>query len=135
PLTGGCHGRSLPALLDEPADERLGVGLQDVVDLVEQGVDGGVALLRGGGAGRGRFGRVVAPGAADLLLGHGSSLVAVRPCPDPMRAVRRPGRPTGIAAVAGAGQGPVRRATRVAASGQSARRAPAWARVPRPGSV
>src|SRR5690554_115350 len=65
-------GGSLAALLHEPAHEGLGVRLEDIVDLVEEGVNLGFPHLVGGCRGRGRLRdvRVLALDPALLLLGH-----------------------------------------------------------------
>src|SRR5699024_9717369 len=71
--------RSLPTLLDEGAQEGLGVRFQDLINIVEDIVSrlgGGDGLDAGGGVLADGLG-LAGPGGVDRLLAHGWLLVSV----------------------------------------------------------
>src|SRR6476620_2228304 len=134
---------SLAALLDEPADELLRVGLEHPVDLVEHAVDVGDEVLlagtglRRGGGGLGTLVRGVVPalGAALLLARHVRDLSLGAAA---MRAAEMRGRVAGdpphSTLVGTCRDAEANSRSRVAASGLRSRRRPTLARVPRSGS-
>src|SRR5664280_151483 len=125
-------GVSLTALLHETPDELLGVGLEHLVDLLQQRVDLGVAGLSRGGhrSCRLRYALVVRPVCpCTFLTSHGALLSSACPAastlgPDPDRSTLD----------CGPGQVPASAASRLRASGLRSRSAPTCSRVPRNGS-